>query len=76
MRRVDGEIVLDQETAKAIELSLREVGAYVATVGMDRPLSAYTREEAIGLIQVAVESYQQHMQKIVLNDLKDEELPF
>lgn len=36
-----------------VKRALADVGKYVAGVGMDKPLSAYTKDEALGLIAAA-----------------------
>ncbi len=47
---------------EAIESALKPVGEYVAEIGMDRPLSNYSREEVLCLIEVAVTAYFDFMQ--------------
>mgnify|MGYP007077527440 CR=1 FL=1 len=41
---------------------IKPLGEYVSEIGMNRPLSDYTREEVLCLIEVAVTSYQEYMQ--------------
>lgn len=50
-------IDLTKNEKEAIESALKPVGEYVTEIGMDRPLSAYTREEVLCLIEVAVTAY-------------------
>lgn len=45
----------------AMAAALVPLGEYVASIGMDRPLSAYSREEALTLIEVAVTAFQDHL---------------
>lgn len=47
---------------EAIESALKPVGEYVAEIGMDRPLSNYSREEVLCLIEVALSAYFDFMQ--------------
>lgn len=55
---------LAQEEVKAIEASLRDVGAVVAEMEAGRPLSAWSRDEILRLIFTTVRAYQQHMGEI------------
>jgi hypothetical protein len=41
---------------------LKPLGEYAAEIGMDRPLSSYSREEVLCLIEVAVTAYFEFMQ--------------
>ena len=47
---------------EAIEYALKPLGEYVTEVGMDKPLSAYKREEVLCLIEVALSAYFDFMQ--------------
>lgn len=75
MRKIEGEVCLEAEAVKAIELSLPDVGAYVAAIGMGKPLADYSRDEILGLIRASVEAYQANMQKLVVDDLSGDEVP-
>jgi len=55
-------IDLTKNEKEAIESALKPLGEYVAEIGMDRPLSNYTREEVLCLIEVAVTAYFDFMQ--------------
>jgi hypothetical protein len=55
-------IDLTKNEKEAIESALKPVGEYVAEIGMDRPLSAYSREEVLCLIEVALGAYFDFMQ--------------
>jgi hypothetical protein len=44
---------LAQFEEDAIPAALPAVGAYVASVGMEKPLKDYTKDEVIGLIRAA-----------------------
>ena len=46
----------------AIESALKPLGEYVTEIGAHRPLSAYSREEVLCLIEIAVTAYQEYMQ--------------
>ena len=49
---------LEQQALVAV---LRPLGEIVTEIGMDKPLSAYTREEVLILIEVVVDAYQKHL---------------
>ena len=55
-------IDLTKNEKEAIESALKPVGEYVAEIGMDRPLSSYSREEVLCLIEVAIGAYFDFMQ--------------
>lgn len=65
-------IDLTKSEKDAIESALKPVGEYVSEIGMHRPLSNYTREEVLCLIEVAVSAYQEHMQSL---ETFDDEVP-
>ena len=50
----------DMEIA-AMESCLVPLGEYVGSIGMDRPLADYTRQEVLTLIDVVVTAYQDRM---------------
>ena len=41
--------------------ALGPLGEYVASIGMDRPLADYSREEVLTLIEVVVTAFQDHL---------------
>lgn len=47
---------------EAIESALKPLGEYVTEIGMHRPISAYSREEVLCLIEVAITAYFDFMQ--------------
>ena len=55
-------IDLTKNEKEAIESALKPIGEYVAEIGMDRPLSSYSREEVLCLIEVALSAYFDFMQ--------------
>ena len=55
-------IDLTKNEKEAIESALKPLGEYAAEIGMDRPLSTYSREEVLCLIEVAVTAYFEFMQ--------------
>lgn len=61
---------LDTIEQLAVEKTLPAVGAYVASVGMEKALQDYSREEALGLAQAAVCSFLAEVAD--LRDLNDE----
>ena len=50
----------DMELA-AMRACLSPLGEYVGSIGMERPLADYTREEVLTLIEVVVTAYQDQM---------------
>ncbi len=50
-------IDLTKNEKEAIESALKPLGEYVTEIGMDRPVSSYSREEVLCLIEVAVTAY-------------------
>ena len=45
----------------AMRAALAPLGDYVSTIGMDRPLADYGKEEVIRLVEVVVDAYQAHL---------------
>lgn len=54
----------------AFTAALAPLGEYVGSIGMQRPLADYSKEEVLTLIEVAVTAYQNHMANI------NDEIPF
>lgn len=50
----------DMEIA-AMRSALGPLGEYVASIGMDRPLADYGKDEVLRLVEVVVDAYQAHM---------------
>lgn len=46
---------------EAMQSCLKPLGDYVASVGMDRPLANYRKEDVLGLIEVILTAYQEHL---------------
>ena len=44
-----------------LRAALAPLGDYVSTIGMDRPLADYGKEEVLRLVEVVVDAYQAHM---------------
>ena len=63
---------------EAMHSVLSPLGDYVATVGMDKPLSAYSKEQVLQMINVVVTHYHQELQKRTANDylLEADDIPF
>ncbi len=55
-------IDLTKNEKEAIESALKPLGEYVTEIGMDRPLSSYSREEVLCLIEVCLSAYFDFMQ--------------
>lgn len=49
---------LSEIEKRCIELTLKPLGEIVAEIGMDKPLSAYSRAEVLMLIEVVVANFQ------------------
>ena len=45
----------------AMHAALTPLGDYVASIGMDRPLADYRKEEVLRFIEVVIDAYQAHM---------------
>jgi len=50
----------DMEIA-AMQSALAPLGEYVTSIGMDRPLADYGKDEVLRLVEVVVDAYQAHM---------------
>ena len=46
---------------QALASALRPLGETVIEIGMDKPLSAYTREEVLTLIETIVDAWQKYL---------------
>lgn len=62
MNKTEGRMIdpSDMELA-AMRACLSPLGEYVGSIGMERPLADYTREEVLTLIEVVVTAYQDQM---------------
>lgn len=56
------------ETA-AMEAVLSPLGDYVASIGMDRPLSSYSRAEILTLVDLVLTAYFDRMREITPDDV-------
>lgn len=45
----------------AMRAALAPLGDYVSSIGMERPLTDYRREEVLRLVEVVIDAYQAHM---------------
>jgi len=45
----------------AMHAALAPLGEYVGSIGMERPLAEYGKEEVLRLIEVVIDAYQAHM---------------
>ena len=63
LTRVQEDAVLDPSDLElaALRAALAPLGDYVATLGMDRPLADYRKEEVLRLVEVVVDAYQAHL---------------
>jgi len=53
----------------AMEAVLPHLGEYVASVGMDKPLSAYRREEILQMVEVVLTAYFDHLRELTPDDV-------
>ena len=69
--RAGGGIVIDHthNEKAAMEALLPSLGEYVASLGMDRPLAAYTREEILGLVDVVLSTYFERLRELTPIDV-------
>ena len=62
MNKTEGQMIdpSEMETA-AMQSCLEPLGDYVGSIGMDRALADYKREEVMALVEVVVTAYQKRM---------------
>ena len=48
----------------AMAAALGPLGEYVASIGMERSLSDYSREEVLTLIEIVVTAFQDHLIRV------------
>ncbi|UZR28115.1 DUF6511 domain-containing protein [Methylococcus mesophilus] len=64
LKRRDGVVIDPTHNEKAaMEAVLPRLGDYVAAIGMDRPLSAYSRAEILQLVDVVLTAYFDHLRE-------------
>lgn len=66
-----GGVVIDptHNEQTAMELVLPRLGEYVASVGMEKPLSLYSREEILQMIDVVLTAYFDNLRDITPDDV-------
>ncbi|WP_201345142.1 DUF6511 domain-containing protein [Thiohalobacter sp. COW1] len=71
--KAGGGVVIDptHNEKAAMEAVLPQLGEYVASIGMDKPLSVYSRAEILQLVDVVLTAYFDN-----LRDLTPEDVPF
>ena len=62
-RKGNGMVDLTDFERAAIQSCLKPLGECVAEIGMDKPLSSYSKEQVLTLIEVIVTAYQDVMRK-------------
>ncbi len=66
----DGIVIDPTHNEKAaMEAVLPHLGEYVATIGMDRPLSAYSRAEVLQLVDVVLTAYFDNLRELTSDDV-------
>ncbi|MBF0423267.1 MAG: hypothetical protein HQL73_09775 [Magnetococcales bacterium] len=53
----------------AMAAALKPLGEYVGSIGMNRPLADYNREEVLTMVEVVITAYQDHMAKADSNEV-------
>lgn len=53
----------------AMAAVLPSLGEYVAALGLDRPLAAYTRDEILGLVDVVLSTYFERLRELTPIDV-------
>ena len=63
---------------RAMQSTLRPLGDFVTSVGMQRPLADYSQAEVLQLIEVVITSYQKTLQELTPNDapFNEDDIPF
>ena len=47
----------------AMRAALAPLGDYISTIGMERPVADYRKEEVLRMVEVVIDAYQAHMLK-------------
>ena len=62
MNKTEGRMIDPSEMeTEAMRSCLAPLGEYVGSIGMERPLADYSRNEVLTLVEVVVTAYQAHM---------------
>lgn len=66
-----GGVVIDptHNEKAAMESVLPNLGEYVASVGMDKPLSAYSRDEILQMVDVVLTAYFDNLRELTPDDV-------
>lgn len=69
--KLGGRIVINptQNEKAAMESVLPRLGEYVASVGMDKPLSAYSREQILQMVDVVLTAYFDNLRELTPDDV-------
>jgi len=69
--KAGGGVVIDptHNEKAAMEAVLPHLGEYVAAIGMDRPLSAYSRKEVLQLVDVVLTAYFDNLRELTPDDV-------
>ncbi len=66
----DGVVIDPTHNEKAaMEAVLPHLGEYVASIGMDKPLSAYSREEILQMVDVVLTAYFDNLRELTPDDV-------
>ena len=70
MEKTEGQMIDPSEMElAAMKSCLPPLGEYVASIGMDRPLSAYSREEVLQLVDVVLTAYFDNLRERTPDDV-------
>ncbi len=69
--KAGGGVVIDptHNEKVAMEAVLPHLGEYVASLGMDKPLSAYSREEILQMVDVVLTAYFDNLRELTPDDV-------
>jgi hypothetical protein len=69
--KAGGGVVIDptHNEQTAMEAVLPHLGEYVASLGMDKPLSAYSREEILQMVDVVLTAYFDNLRELTPDDV-------
>ena len=69
--RAGGGVMIDptRNEKSAMDAVLPHLGEYVASVGMDKPLSAYRREEILQMVDVVLTAYFDNLRELTPDDV-------
>jgi hypothetical protein len=69
--KIGGGVVIDptHNEKTAMQAVLPHLGEYVASVGMDKPLSAYSREEILQMVDLVLTAFFDNLRELTPDDV-------